>query len=98
MKTTPAAIAVRPVATRREKRLFLLFPWRIYRDDPLWAPPILAERAARLDPLRLGRSARNPLFQAGAVAAFIGWKGGQPAGTIGAAIDKRYRVYEVALE
>jgi GNAT superfamily N-acetyltransferase len=77
----PAAIAVRPVATRRTKRIFIHFPWRIYRDDPLWVAPILAERVERLDPKK------NPLFQTGVVAAFIAWKGHEPVGTIAAAID-----------
>lgn len=85
---TTAAIAVRPVATRREKRIFLHFPWRIYRDDPLWVPPILAERADRLNP------AKNRLFHTGKVAAFIAWQGHRPVGTIATAIDPAANAYQ----
>jgi GNAT superfamily N-acetyltransferase len=85
---TLAAIAVRPVATRRAKRIFIRFPWRIYRDDPSWVPPILAERAERLDPNK------NPLFRTGVVAAFIAWKGHKPVGTIAAAIDPAANAYQ----
>ena len=88
MSTTTAAIAIRPVATRRAKRIFIRFPWRIYRDDPLWVPPILAERAERLDPKK------NPLFQTGVVAAFIAWKGHKPVGTIATAIDPAVNAYQ----
>ena len=37
-------IEVRKVQTRREKNIFITFPWRIYRGDPLWVPPLLPER------------------------------------------------------
>lgn len=79
--TTTAAITVAPVTSRREHRIFLRFPWRIYRDDPLWVPYVLSERADRLNP------ARNALFQTGEVALFIAWRGREPAGTVATAID-----------
>ena len=88
MNVNSAVLVVRPVLTRREKRLFLRFPWRIYRNDPLWVPPLLAERAARLDP------AKNPLFHTGAVAAFMAWDGSRPVGTIAVAIDPAVNAYQ----
>ncbi len=81
MNVSTAAIAVRPVATRREKRIFLHFPWGIYRHDPLWVPPILTERADRLNPKK------NKLFHTGKIATFIAWEGSRPVGTIATAID-----------
>ena len=76
-------IDVRPVTTRRERRIFLTFPWRIYHDDPLWVPPLLPQRAARLDP------ARNPTIASGAVQIFIAWHGSEPVGTVAAAVDEK---------
>ena len=49
------AIEVRPVRTAKERRAFVCFPWRIYQGDPCWVPPILRERAARLDPVQVLR-------------------------------------------
>jgi len=78
-----SAIDVRPVRTARERRTFLTFPWRIYRDDPLWVPPLLPERARTIDPQR------GPFFQRGGEAEFfIAWRGGEPLGTICAGEDK----------
>jgi GNAT superfamily N-acetyltransferase len=74
-------IVVRPVDGRRERCIFLTFPWRIYRDDPLWVPPVLSDRAARIDP------ERNPIYRHGEVALFIAWQGRRPVGTIGVAVD-----------
>jgi GNAT superfamily N-acetyltransferase len=77
----PSDVDVRPVRTRRERRAFLTFPWRIYRDDPLWVPPLLPERAATIDP------ARGVFFRRGEADVFVAWRDGEPVGTICAAED-----------
>jgi hypothetical protein len=69
-------IEIRPVNTRREKNIFLTFPWRMYKNDPLWVPPILAERVKATDP------ARGVFFKNGYADFFIAWKDGEPTGTI----------------
>jgi GNAT superfamily N-acetyltransferase len=72
-----------PVHTPRERRVFLTFPWRIYRDDPLWVPPLLPERARTIDPRR------GAFFKRGGEAEFfVAWRDGEPVGTICAAEDK----------
>ncbi|MBL7198985.1 MAG: GNAT family N-acetyltransferase [Anaerolineae bacterium] len=75
-------LQVRPVRTRRERRTFLTFPWRIYGDDPLWVPPLLSERAKTIDPKR------GAFFQRGEAEFYIAWQSGRPVGTICAAEDR----------
>lgn len=77
-----SAIQVRPIQSRREQELFLTFPWRIYKGDPLWVPPLLPERRKVVDPRR------GKFFQDGYAELFIAWKDGQPAGTISCAEDQ----------
>ncbi len=74
-------VKVRPVRTARERRLFLTFPWRIYRGDPLWVPPLLATHQAMIDPRR------GSFFKHGTADFFIAWRGGRPVGTIAAGED-----------
>jgi len=74
-------IEIRPLQTRKDQRTFLTFPWSIYRDDPLWVPPLLPERA------RTVVRRRGPFFERGTVEFFIAWRDGQPVGTICAAED-----------
>ncbi len=69
-------IEVRPVNSQREKNIFLTFPWRIYKNDPLWVAPLLSERVKAVDP------ARGLFFKNGYADLFIAWKDGKPAGTI----------------
>jgi hypothetical protein len=45
-------ITIREVANKRELHTFLTFPWKIYKGDPLWVPPILADRYKLVDPKR----------------------------------------------
>ena len=74
-------IEVRPVRTRRERGVFLTFPWTIYRKDPLWVPPLLSEREKTTDPKR------GLFFKNGYADFFVAWKDGKPAGTICCAED-----------
>ena len=74
-------IRVLPVTSAREKRLFLTFPWRIYKGDPLWVPPLLSERAKTIDPQR------GLFFKDGYAELFMAWQNGKPVGTIVCAED-----------
>lgn len=76
------AIEIRPVKSAREQQIFLTFPWQIYRDDPLWIPPLLPERARVID------SARGPFFKRGMAEFFIAYREGKPAGTFCSADDR----------
>jgi GNAT superfamily N-acetyltransferase len=78
-----SSLEIRSVRTAGQRRTFLTFPWRIYRDDSLWVPPLLPERAKTIDPQR------GTFFKRGGEAEFfIAWRDGQPVGTICAAEDK----------
>lgn len=75
------SIEVRPVRTDPERRTFLTFPWRIYRHDSLWVPPLLPRRAETLHP------ERGAFLRRGEAGFFIAWQGGRPVGTICAGED-----------
>ncbi len=76
-------LQVLPVRTPRERNLFLTFPYRIFRGDPLWVPPLLPDLRERIDP------AKGVFFRRGGEAEFfIAWRDGQVVGTICAAEDK----------
>lgn len=45
-------LRVLPVLSRREREVFLTFPWRIFKGDPLWVPPLLPDWRERIDPQR----------------------------------------------
>jgi hypothetical protein len=47
-------LTIQPVTSRRDLKRFVTFPWRIYRGDPNWVPPLIGSQLDKLDP------ARNP--------------------------------------
>ena len=74
-------IEIRKVTTRRDFRQFLTFPWKIYRNDPLWVPPILAERWKAVDP------ERGVFFKRGTAEFWGAYRDRKLVGTICTAID-----------
>jgi GNAT superfamily N-acetyltransferase len=76
-----SAIEIRKVTTSKDMRKFLTFPWKIYKDDPMWVPPILADRWKAVDPKR------GVFFQRGTAEFFSAYRNGELAGTICTAID-----------
>lgn len=67
----------------KDLRTFATFPWKIYRNDPLWVPPILSDRLKALDPKT------GPFFKHGYAEFYIARKNGRPVGTICTAIDEK---------
>ena len=77
-----AGVEVRSVGSPSERELFLSFPWRIYRGDPLWVPPLMPDRRKAVDPQK------GVYFKRGTAELFIAWKDGKPVGTISAGEDR----------
>jgi len=88
--TLPArrALDVRPVASKRELDTFIKLPWRLYRNEPNWVPPLLFDRKRFLD------RSRNPFFQHAEVEFFLAWRGDQPVGRITAQIDRNFNEFQ----
>jgi len=79
----PPTVTVTRVESRGDRRRFLLLPYRIYRDDPLWVPPLLPELKRKLDP------ERGVFFGRGDAELFLARRNGRPAGRICLAEDRK---------
>jgi len=73
---------IRPIATRADLRRFIELPYRLYRYDPNWVPPLRGEQAAQFDPLR------NPMLAHCEYALFLLVDGREPVGRISAFVDR----------
>jgi hypothetical protein len=80
-------VEVRPVRTRAELARFIRLPWRIYRNEPRWIPPLVSERRRFLD------RGRNPFFEHAEAEFFTAWRGGRPVGRISAHFDRDFNAY-----
>src|SRR6478752_4181355 len=88
--TLPArrALEVRPVADKRELNTFIKLPWRLYRNEPNWVPPLVYDRKRFLD------RSRNPFFKHAEVELFLAWRGDEPVGRISAQIDRHFNEFQ----
>jgi GNAT superfamily N-acetyltransferase len=75
---------VTPVRGARDLRAFIALPFRLYRGDPLWVPPLIAERRSFLDPRH------NPFFEHAEAALWLARRGGRVVGRISSHIDHRH--------
>jgi len=41
---------IHPVESKRDLRQFIKLPYKLYKDDPIWVPPLLSEQKAQFDP------------------------------------------------
>jgi len=75
-------LTIRRVATRRERREFLDLPRRIYRDDPLWIPPL------RMHQKEMVGYRWNPFYFRNQIQTFLAWRGGEAIGRIAAILNQ----------
>lgn len=73
--------AVVPVANRRGLGDFLRLPFRLYRGDPLWVPPVASEVGRTLD------ADRNPYFAGAALRLFVCYRDGAPVARLSVAVN-----------
>lgn len=88
--TLPArrALEIRPVSSKRELNTFIKLPWRLYRNEPNWVPPLLFDRKRFFD------RNRNPFFEHADVEFFLAWRDDKPVGRITAHIDRHFNEYQ----
>lgn len=77
------SLEVQPVAASRDLRAFVRFPWRVYKGDPNWVPPLISERLAYLD------RDKGPFYEHADVALFLARRGREVVGTIAAFVDRQ---------
>jgi GNAT superfamily N-acetyltransferase len=77
-----ALLRVKRVRNRGDLKKFVMFPWRVYQDDPNWVPPLISDQLNYLDPKR------GHFYRHAQVALFTAVRGGELQGTIAAFVDR----------
>jgi GNAT superfamily N-acetyltransferase len=73
---------IQPVSSPRDLNTFLELPYRLYKDDPIWVPPLRDEQRGQFDPKR------NSFLEHCEWQLFLLEDGGKIIGRIAAFIDK----------
>jgi hypothetical protein len=82
------AVEIRPVGSRRELTTFIKLPFRLYRGEPNWVPPLIHERRRFLD------RGRNPFFEHGEAEYFLARRDGRVVGRISAQVDHNLHAFQ----
>ncbi|NLY02199.1 MAG: N-acetyltransferase [Rhodopirellula sp.] len=75
-------IVVKPVTTRRQRRAFVGFPWRLYQNDPNWVPPLLDNHSELLG------YRPHPLWEENEIQTFLAQRRGDVCGRIAAVFSR----------
>jgi len=76
-------ITIRPVESSADRKRFIDLPFRLYRDDPSWRPPLKAEVRGLI-----GGPKSNPWFGHARARFWTAERGGEVVGRISAQVDE----------
>ncbi len=82
------AIDIVPVLTKKQLKTFVKLPWKLYKGDPNWVPPLIKMEMERFDPQK------NPFYLHSDVTLFLAYKDNQPVGRISAQIDHNFNEFQ----
>ncbi|MFQ5792427.1 MAG: hypothetical protein ACE5JI_18310 [Acidobacteriota bacterium] len=77
-------IRIEAVTSKKEWMTFIKFPWRIYRGNPNWVPPLLLDMKKLLDPKK------NPFFLHSKVDLFLARRNGEVVGRVAAILNHNH--------
>ena len=80
-------ITLKEMITKKEMKQFVMFPFSIYKNNPYWVPPIIAEELETLN------KDKNPAFENAEARYFVAIKNNKIVGRI-ATIINWYEVKE----
>ena len=84
MNDTPT---IRPVESKADRKAFVDFAWKVYRDDPHWIPPLKDEVHGLIDPKK------NPWFGHGRAQLWLAERNGKVVGRVSAQVDDLVQVH-----
>jgi hypothetical protein len=80
----PNGTTIRPVLTKADRKAFVDLPFRLYKDNPNWVPPLKDEAMGLITP------GKNPFFEHAEAQLFLAERDGRVVGRISASIDKMW--------
>lgn len=80
-------IQIEPIHSQKGVQELIEFPFKLYRGDPNWVPPLIEERSAFFN------THKNPFFDHARHQLFLARRDGEIVGTIGAVVDDNHNSY-----
>jgi len=80
-------IKIRTVSSKKDLMTFIKFPWKIYKNDPNWVPPLL------MDKMKILNKEKNPFFQHAEAEYFLAERDSELVGRIAAVKNDLHNKY-----
>lgn len=77
-------LIIKKVITKGDMKKFIKLPWKIYKNDPYWVPPLLMDIKAKFDPRK------NPFHEHAETQFFLALRGKEIIGRICAIVNFRH--------
>ncbi|MBV8986374.1 MAG: hypothetical protein JO248_18235, partial [Acidimicrobiia bacterium] len=81
------AVNIRPVRTRLGRHRFVDLPFRLFKQDPNWVPPLRISVLDRISP-------KYPANDHQDTALWMAYRDGKPVGRIGACVDQKFNEFQ----
>lgn len=76
-------VIIEEVSGKKGIREFVTFPFRLYKDNPYWVPPLIFDEVSTLD------SKKNPAFEFCEAKLWMAYKNGEPVGRVAGIINHK---------
>ncbi len=77
-------INIKVVESKKDLKKFLKFPWKVYRDNSYWVPPLMKEIKNLVDP------EKHPFWRHAKRELFLAERNGEVVGRIAAIVDQNH--------
>ncbi|MCB5230798.1 MAG: GNAT family N-acetyltransferase [Candidatus Cloacimonas sp.] len=78
---------VRPIKHPKDIKKFVTFPFGLYKDDPVWVPPLIGDQMNYFNP------SKNPYYDHSEVQLFLAERNGKIVGRITAHTNKQHNLF-----
>ena len=84
---TSQSILVEPVSNKSQQKAFIKFPWKLYKGDPNWIPPLIMNIKELLN------YKKHAFYDRAEIQTFLAMRNGEVVGRIAAIIDRAHNEY-----
>jgi GNAT superfamily N-acetyltransferase len=77
-------VVIEPIQDKRGLSQFVKFPFKLYRGDPNWVPPLIEERMDLFNPKK------NPFWEHSRCQLFLARRNGELVGTVAAVVNDNH--------
>jgi len=79
-------LEIKPVLNKKDLKTFIMLPFRLYKDDPNWVPPLISEQLKFFNPRK------NGYYDHSEVMLFLAWKDGKAVGRLSAQTNTQHNL------